>query len=167
MTRIGFYSGSFDPLTNGHMDVIARALTLVDELVVGIGVHHGKTPMFEASERQAMIEAEAGPIAARKGARLRVVTFSGLVVEAAAEHNAAIVVRGLRDGTDFDYEMQMSGMNAALAPAIETVFLPGSPGVRHISASLVRQIAKMGGDVGSFVPPDVARRLAAKGSKGG
>lgn len=167
MTRIGFYSGSFDPLTNGHVDVIARALTLVDELVVGIGVHHGKTPMFDAAERQAMIEAEAGPIAARKGARLRVATFSNLVVEAAAEHKAAVIVRGLRDGTDFDYEMQMAGMNAALAPEIETVFLPGSPEVRHISATLVRQIATLGGDVGSFVPADVARRLSVKASKGG
>lgn len=167
MKRIGFYSGSFDPLTNGHMDVIARALTLVDELVVGIGVHHGKTPMFDAAERQAMIEAEAGPIAARKRSRLRVVTFSNLVVEAAAEHKAAIIVRGLRDGTDFDYEMQMAGMNAALAPAIETVFLPGSPGVRHISATLVRQIAQMGGDVASFVPAGVAHRLAARTPNGG
>jgi pantetheine-phosphate adenylyltransferase len=162
MPRIGFYSGSFDPVTYGHTDIISRALTVVDELVIGIGVHHGKVPLFSAEERVAMLEAETRAILRKSGGAIRVVTFSNLVVDAAHEHGASIIVRGLRDGTDFDYEMQMAGMNATMRPEIETVFLPAGPEVRHIAASLVRQIAGMGGDVSSFVPAAVARRLKAK-----
>ena len=162
MARIGFYSGSFDPITNGHTDVIARALGMVDELVIGVGVHHGKAPMFTAEQRIAMIEAEIAPIAKKRGSKVRVVTFSGLVVDAAREEKATLIVRGLRDGTDFDYEMQMAGMNGAMAPDVETIFLPASPGVRHIAASLVRQIAAMGGDVSSFVSSAVAKELKGK-----
>jgi pantetheine-phosphate adenylyltransferase len=162
MPRIGFYSGSFDPVTYGHTDIIGRSLGLVDELVVGIGVHHGKVPLFSAEERIAMLEAEARTIVRKHGGGIRVATFSGLVVEAAREHGASLIVRGLRDGTDFDYEMQMAGMNGTMTPEIETVFLPASPEVRHIAASLVRQIAGMGGDVSPFVPPAVARRLKSK-----
>jgi pantetheine-phosphate adenylyltransferase len=162
MPRIGFYSGSFDPVTYGHTDIISRALTVVDELVIGIGVHHGKVPLFSAEERVAMLEAETRAILRKSGGAIRVVTFSNLVVDAAHEHGASIIVRGLRDGTDFDYEMQMAGMNATMRPEIETVFLPAGPQVRHIAASLVRQIAGMGGDVSSFVPAAVARRLKAK-----
>jgi pantetheine-phosphate adenylyltransferase len=165
MARIGFYSGSFDPVTNGHTDVIARALTLVDELVIGIGVHHGKAPLFTAEERIALLEAETKPLARKHGSTVRVVTFDNLVVEAAAEHGASVIFRGLRDATDFDYEMQMAGMNGAMAPDIHTVFLPASASVRHIAASLVRQIAAMGGDISEFVSPAVARRLKAKAAK--
>ena len=159
MAVIGFYSGSFDPVTKGHTDVIRRALRLVDELVIGIGVHHGKAPMFAPEDRIAMLEAEAGPMAKKAGTRLKVVTFSGLVVDAAAQAKATVIIRGLRDGTDFDYEMQMAGMNGAMAPEIETVYLGASPEVRHIAANLVRQIAAMGGDVSAFVSPAVARQL--------
>ncbi len=162
MARIGFYSGSFDPITNGHTDVIARALGMVDELVIGVGVHHGKAPMFTAEQRIAMIEAEIAPIAKKRGSKVRVVTFSGLVVDAAREEKATLIVRGLRDGTDFDYEMQMAGMNGAMAPDVETIFLPASPAMRHIAASLVRQIAAMGGDVSSFVSAAVAKELHGK-----
>jgi pantetheine-phosphate adenylyltransferase len=162
MPRIGFYSGSFDPVTYGHTDIIARALAVVDELVIGVGVHHGKVPLFTAEERVAMLEAETRAIVRKHGGAIRVVTFSNLVVDAAHEHGASIIVRGLRDGTDFDYEMQMAGMNGTMRPEIETVFLPAGPQVRHIAASLVRQIAGMGGDVSPFVPPAVARRLKAK-----
>ncbi|MCL4764803.1 MAG: pantetheine-phosphate adenylyltransferase [Hyphomicrobiaceae bacterium] len=162
MSRIGFYSGSFDPITNGHADVIQRALGLVDELVIGIGVHHGKAPMFTAEERIAMLEAETRALTRRHGGKVRVATFSGLVVEAAREHGAGVIIRGLRDGTDFDYEMQMAGMNGAMAPGLETVFLPASPETRHIAASLVRQIAAMGGDVAPFVSAAVARKLKAR-----
>jgi pantetheine-phosphate adenylyltransferase len=162
MTHIGFYSGSFDPVTHGHTDIIARALMLVDEIVIGIGVHHGKTPMFTVEERIAMLEGETRALAKKYGGTVRVVTFDNLAVEAAREHGANIIIRGLRDGTDFDYEMQMAGMNGAMAPQVQTVFLAASPNVRHIAANLVRQIATMGGDVMPFVSPAVAARLKKK-----
>ena len=161
MTRTGFYSGSFDPVTLGHADVIERALALVDRLVIGIGVHPGKAPMFSADERIAMLKAEAAPLNKGSGA-IEVVTFAGLTVDAARAAGATAIFRGLRDATDFDYEMQMCGMNGAMAPAIGTVFLPASPGVRHITATLVRQIAQMGGDVSRFVSPAVAKQLKDK-----
>lgn len=161
MIRTGFYSGSFDPVTLGHADVIARALTLVDRLVIGIGIHPGKAPLFSIEERIAMLKAEASPLL-KGGGKVDVVTFAGLTVDAAAEAGASVIFRGLRDATDFDYEMQMCGMNGAMAPAIGTVFLPASPGVRHITATLVRQIALMGGDVGQFVSKSVAKQLKAK-----
>jgi pantetheine-phosphate adenylyltransferase len=162
MKRIGFTSGSFDPVTNGHMDVIARAARMVDELVVGIGVHPGKTPLFAPEEKIEMLKAETAPIAKETGCRIKIVTFDSLTVDAARAAGARLIFRGLRDGTDFDYEMQMAGMNGAMAPGIDTVFLPASPGVRHITGTLVRQIALMGGDVSPFVSPAVAKRLAAK-----
>ena len=165
MKRIGFYSGSFDPVTNGHTDVITRAARMVDTLVIGIGVHPGKTPMFTTEEKIAMLEAETAPIAKKTGCRLEIVTFSGLTVDAAREAKASLIFRGLRDGTDLDYEMQMAGMNGAMAPKVDTVFLPASPGVRHITGTLVRQIASMGGDVSDFVSREVARRLKAKAVK--
>ena len=161
MTRSGFYSGSFDPVTLGHADVISRALSLVDRLVIGIGVHPGKTPLFTVKERIVMLETEVAALN-RAGAAIEVVTFAGLTVDAAREAGATAIFRGLRDATDFDYEMQMCGMNGAMAPGIGTVFLPASPGVRHITATLVRQIAQMGGDVSQFVSPVVAAQLKAK-----
>ncbi|HXF54552.1 MAG TPA: pantetheine-phosphate adenylyltransferase [Hyphomicrobiaceae bacterium] len=166
MAYIGFYSGSFDPVTHGHTDIIARALDVVDELVIGIGVHHGKVPMFSVEERIAMLESETRALGRKRGAKIRVTTFDGLAVEAAREHGATIIIRGLRDGTDFDYEMQMAGMNSEMAPQIQTVFLAASPGVRHIAANLVRQIAQMDGDVTPFVSAAVARRLKAKAAAG-
>jgi pantetheine-phosphate adenylyltransferase len=162
MKRIGFTSGSFDPVTNGHLDVIARAARMVDELVVGIGVHPGKTPLFSADERIEMLKAETGPIAEATGCRIEIVTFDNLTVDAAGAAGATLIFRGLRDGADFNYEMQMAGMNGAMAPAIDTVFLPAGPAVRHITGTLVRQIALMGGDVSQFVSPAVAKRLAGK-----
>ena len=159
--RTGFYSGSFDPVTLGHADVIGRALQLVDRLVIGIGVHPGKTPMFSVDERIDMLKSECVRLTPM-GTIVEVVTFAGLTVDAARQAGASAIFRGLRDATDFDYEMQMCGMNGAMAPGIGTVFLPASPGVRHITATLVRQIAQMGGDVTQFVSPDVARRLAQK-----
>lgn len=160
--RIAFYAGSFDPVTNGHLDVARGACRLADRLVVAIGVHPGKSPLFTAAERAEMIEAEFGPLAAQTGTALEVVTFDDLTVAAARRHGATVFIRGLRDGTDLDYEMQLSGMNGAMAPEISTVFLPASPSVRHITATLVRQISAMGGDVTPFVPPGVAARLKAR-----
>jgi pantetheine-phosphate adenylyltransferase len=162
MTRIGFTSGSFDPVTNGHLDVIARAARMVDRLVIGIGVHPGKTPLFSTDERIEMLKAETAGIARASGCSIDIATFDNLTVDAARAAGAALIFRGLRDGTDFDYEMQMAGMNGAMAPGIDTVFLPASAGVRHITGTLVRQIALMGGDVAGFVPAGVAERLAAK-----
>jgi pantetheine-phosphate adenylyltransferase len=161
-TRIGFYSGSFDPVTLGHTDVIRRAAAIVDKLVIGIGVNPGKAPMFNEAERVAMLEDEVKPIASASGTTISVVTFSGLAVDAARTHEATVIVRGLRDGTDFDYEMQMSGMNGEMAPEIQTVFVSASPEVRHIAANLVRTIATMGGDPSRFVSEAVLRRLRAK-----
>ena len=162
MTRIGFTSGSFDPVTNGHLDVIARAARMVDTLVVGVGVHPGKTPLFSPEEKIEMLKAEVAPIAAETGCKIDITTFDNLTVDAAKAAKATLIFRGLRDGTDLDYEMQMAGMNATMAPDIDTVFLPASPGVRHITATLVRQIALMGGNVRAFVSPAVRKRLAAK-----
>lgn len=162
MTRIGFTSGSFDPVTNGHTDVIARAARMVDRLVVGIGVHPGKAPLFTPDEKIDMLKAETAPIAAATGCIIQIATFANLTVDAAKAAGATLIFRGLRDGTDFDYEMHMAGMNRAMAPGIDTVFLPASPDVRHITGTLVRQIALMGGDVSSFVSAAVAKRLASK-----
>ena len=161
MTRIGFTSGSFDPVTNGHLDVIARAARMVDTLVIGIGVHPGKAPLFAADERVEMLRAEAAALAGT-ACRIEIATFDNLTVAAAKAAGATVIFRGLRDSADFDYEMQMAGMNGVMAPGIDTVFLPASPGVRHIAGTLVRQIALMGGDVSHFVSPAVARRLGEK-----
>jgi len=162
MTRVGFYSGSFDPVTLGHTDVLVRAARLVDRLVIGIGVNPGKSPLFSDAERIAMLKAETAPIAKATGTTIEVVTFSGLAIDAAREAAAAVIFRGLRDGTDFDYEMQMAGMNGEMAPAMQTVFVAASPAVRHIAANLVRAVATMGGDPSPFVSPAVAKLLAAK-----
>ena len=165
MKRTGFTSGSFDPVTNGHLDVIARAARMVDRLVIGIGVHPGKTPLFSVEERIEMLKAETTGIARKAGCTIDIATFDKLTVDAASAAGAGVIFRGLRDGTDFDYEMQMAGMNGAMAPDIDTVFLPASPGVRHITGTLVRQIALMGGDVSEFVSAGVGRRLKAKAGK--
>jgi len=165
MPRIAFYSGSFDPMTNGHLDVMSQAAAFCDKLVVGVGAHPTKAGLFTVEERLAMIVDAAGDALARENCALEVVSFSGLAIEAARAAGARIIVRGLRDSTDFDYEMQMAGMNAAMAPQIQTVFLPAAPAVRPITATLVRQIAGMGGDVSSFVPAPVAARLKKKFAK--
>jgi pantetheine-phosphate adenylyltransferase len=162
MPRIALYAGSFDPVTNGHLDVVRHAVRLADRLVLAIGVHPGKAPLFSADERLAMLHETCGPVAREAKCELSCITFADLVVNTARNVGAAILIRGLRDGTDLDYEMQMAGMNAAMAPDILTVFLPASPLVRPITATLVRQIAGMGGDVSSFVPSSVAARLKKK-----
>ena len=165
MKRIGFTSGSFDPVTNGHLDVVARAARMVDRLVIGIGVHPGKTPLFSPAEKIDMLRAETATIAKKSGCAIEIATFDNLTIDAAKAAGASVIFRGLRDGTDFDYEMQMAGMNGVMAPGIDTAFLPASPGVRHITGTLVRQIALMGGDVSEFVSAGVARRLKAKASR--
>lgn len=162
MPRIAFYPGSFDPITNGHLDVVRHSASLCDRLVVAIGVHPGKKPLFSTDERLKMLHDVCGPVAAQAGCVLEAVTYDDLAVTAARKYGATIMIRGLRDGTDLDYEMQLAGMNEAMAPDVQTVFLPASPVVRPITGTLVRQIAGMGGDVSAFVPPQVAAQLKAK-----
>src|SRR5690606_25118931 len=137
-------------------------LRLFDGLVIGLGIHHGRVALFTAGERIAVVETEARALTRKHGGSIRVVAVAGLVDDAAREHGAGFIVRGLRDGTDFDYEMQMAGMNGTMAPDIETIFLAASPGTRHIAATFVRQIAAMGGNVSPFVSPAVARKLKAR-----
>jgi pantetheine-phosphate adenylyltransferase len=162
MVRVALYTGSFDPLTNGHVDVIESAARICDELVIGIGAHPGKVPLFSVDARIALIEEVCRNLVAARSCKLSVRAFSGLAVEAARAAGARLMVRGLRNGSDLDYEMQMAGMNAAMAPEIKTVFFAASPAVGHITATLVRQIAAMDGDVSSFVPEAVLRALALK-----
>jgi len=162
MPRIALYAGSFDPVTNGHLDVVRHAVRIADRLVIAIGVHPGKTPLFTAEERTAMLHENCAPFAHEAKCELSCVTFSNLVVDLARKAGATMLIRGVRDGTDLDYEMQMAGMNGAMAPEIVTVFLPASPAVRPITATLVRQIAGMGGDVSAFVPAPVVTRLKKK-----
>ena len=160
--RVALFAGSFDPITNGHLDVIGKAVKLADRLVLAIGIHPGKTPLFAADERLAMLTKICAPLGRAAGCEIACVTFADLVVSAARREGAAVLVRGVRDATDFDYEMQMAGMNAAMAPDIQTIFLPAAPAVRPITAPLVRQIAGIGGDVSAFVPKEVLARLKKK-----
>jgi pantetheine-phosphate adenylyltransferase len=162
MPRIALYPGSFDPVTNGHLDVFRQAVGLCDRLIVAIGVHPGKKPLFTVDERIKMVREVFAPIAAKAGCAFECTTYDKLTVTAAQKAGATLMIRGLRDGTDLDYEMQIAGMNEAMAPEVQTVFLPASVAVRPITATLVRQIAGMGGDVSAFVPPAVAAGLKAK-----
>lgn len=160
MPHIAFYAGSFDPPTDGHLDVIRRALAIADELVIAIGTHPGKTPLFTIEERIGMLETVVQSLG--DGKPVSVTTFDDLTVHAARRAGASILIRGLRDGTDLDYEMQLAGMNGTIAPEIQTVFVPASPPVRPITATLVRQIASLGGDVSGFVPKAVLTALKKK-----
>ena len=162
MPRIALYPGSFDPVTNGHLDVVRHGVTLCDRLIVAVGVHSGKKPLFTTEERLRMVREVIAPIAAKAGCAFDCTTYDNLTVTAAQQNGATIMIRGLRDGTDLDYEMQLAGMNEAMAPAVHTVFVPASSAVRPITATLVRQIAGMGGDVSAFVPPAVAASLKTK-----
>ncbi len=167
MPRTALYTGSFDPVTDGHVALVVAAARLCDTLVVAIGVHPGKAPLFTVDERRTLIVQSCAALLEGAGCSLQVVTFAGLAVEAARKAGATVIVRGLRDGSDLDYEMPMAGMNAAMAPEVLTVFLSAPPSVRHITATLVRQIAQMGGDVSPFVPAPVAAALRVKFSATG
>ena len=163
MALVGFYSGSFDPVTKGHEDIIVRALGFLDELVIGVGVHHAKAAYLTGQERVDLLQPLAGQWQRTTGKSVKIVQFSGLAVDAAKENEAKVIIRGLRDSADFSYEMQMAGMNLALtqgmAQGIETIFLPSQGEVRHIAAKLVRQIEQLDGDITSFVSPHVASYL--------
>ncbi|WP_319531890.1 pantetheine-phosphate adenylyltransferase [uncultured Cohaesibacter sp.] len=153
--KTALYPGSFDPITLGHLDIVRRACHVVDKLVIAIGVHHGKKPFFSTEERFDLVHQVVLPIARKTDTELEVISFDDLVINAAIRTGSNIMIRGLRDGTDFDYEMQMAGMNETIAPAVQTIYLPSSGAVRHIAASLVRQVAIMGGDISPFVPKAV------------
>lgn len=160
--RVALYAGSFDPLTNGHLDVLKASLTVADVVFAAIGIQAAKQPLFSFEERVELITRAATDEFGGNAERIKVVSFDGLVIEAARKYGASIMIRGLRDGTDLDYEMQMAGMNETMAPELQTLFLPASPSVRTITATLVRQIASMGGDIRHFVPKSVVKPLKAK-----
>ena len=162
MPRVALYPGSFDPVTNGHLDVVQRAVHLCDRLIVAVAVHSSKAPLFTTEERLNMLREVFAPVAAAAGCGFEATTYDNLTVAAAQKSGATLMIRGLRDGTDLDYEMQLAGMNQIMAPDVETVFVPASPDVRPITATLVRQIAGMGGNFAPFVPPSVAAGLRAK-----
>jgi pantetheine-phosphate adenylyltransferase len=166
--RIGLYPGTFDPITHGHIDIIRRACTLCDRLVIGIAINRDKGPLFDLEERVAMVEAECRPIA--DAARVEIVAhpFDNLLIHCAAEVGASMIIRGLRAVSDFEYEFQMVGMNRAMNDEIETVFLMSDVQYQAIASKLVKEIARLGGDVTQFVPPAIAEALARahRGSRG-
>jgi pantetheine-phosphate adenylyltransferase len=160
MTRIGLYPGTFDPIHNGHLDLIGRAVKLVDKLVLGIAINAGKGPMFSLEERVAMAEEEVAPL--RNRAEIVVQPFEGLTMHFARQVEAQVIVRGLRAVADFEFEFQMTAMNQQLDREIETVFLMADPRHQAIASKLVKEIATLGGDVAKFVSPAVMDRLMAK-----
>jgi pantetheine-phosphate adenylyltransferase len=157
--RVGLYPGTFDPVTNGHLDVIARAARLLDKLVVGVAINTGKGPLFSLEERVELVEAEIAQIATQNGMVIEVMPFDTLLVNFARRVSASMIVRGLRAVSDYDYEVQMAGMNYRMAPDIETVFLMASERHQFIASRLVKEIAALGGDISSFVPPLTLERV--------
>ena len=165
MQRIGLYPGTFDPVTLGHIDVIRRTAVLVDELVIGVAINRDKGPLFSLEERVEMIKAESAPIAAQTGMKIRVHPFENLLIDCAREVGACMIVRGLRAVSDFEYEFQMVGMNRALDDSIETVFLMAEAAHQAIASKLVKEIARLGGDVSHFVTPPIVDALRLKLAK--
>ncbi|HHX89037.1 MAG TPA: pantetheine-phosphate adenylyltransferase [Paracoccus sp.] len=153
--RIALYPGTFDPLTLGHMDIISRACVLVDRLVIGVAINRDKGPFYSLEERVTMIEAECEALSARSGTEIVVHPFENLLIDCARDVGASLIVRGLRAVADFEYEYQMVGMNRALDSSIETVFLMAEARHQAIASKLVKEIARLGGDVSKFVPPRI------------
>ena len=160
MARVGLYPGTFDPMTNGHLDIIGRAVKLVDRLVIGVAINEGKGPMFTLEERVAIIQQETAHLT--RIAEIQVLPFEGLLMHFARDIGAGIIVRGLRAVADFEYEFQMTAMNQQLDRDIETVFLMADPRHQAVASRLVKEIAKLGGDISKFVTPGVAERLLSK-----
>ena len=158
----GIYPGTFDPVTNGHLDIITRAARILDRLVVGVAANDGKGPLFPLVERMELVKAETDLIAARTGTSISVTTFSGLLIDFARQNGASVIVRGLRAVSDFDYEFQMAGMNYRMDPAVETVFLTASETHQFISSRFVKEIARLGGDISTFVPSLTLERTLSR-----
>lgn len=157
--RIGLYPGTFDPITLGHADIIRRACSLVDRLVIGVAINRDKGPLFSLEERTTMIEAACAPISTETGCEIAVHPFENLLIHCAHDVGASVIVRGLRAVADFEYEYQMVGMNRAMDNSIETVFLMAEAQHQAIASKLVKEIARLGGDVSKFVTPDVRAAL--------
>jgi pantetheine-phosphate adenylyltransferase len=160
MTRIGLYPGTFDPIHNGHVDLVRRALKLVDRLVIGVAINSGKDPMFTLAERVEILKVETADLA--NGGTIVVHPYEGLTLSAARDVGASVIVRGLRAVADFDFEFQMTAMNQQLDRDIETVFLMADPRHQALASRLVKEIALLGGDISAFVPAGVRRRLLEK-----
>jgi len=160
--RVGLYPGTFDPITLGHLDVIRRASALLDKLVIGVAINRDKGPLFALEERVAMVEAECVSIASKTGLEISVHPFENLLIDCARDVGASVIVRGLRAVADFEYEYQMVGMNRQLDDTVETVFLMAEAQHQAIASKLVKEIARLGGDVAKFVTPDVNAQLLRK-----
>lgn len=160
--RVGLYPGTFDPVTLGHLDIIRRAGSLVDRLVIGVAINRDKGPLFTLEERVAMIEAECAPMAADTGCEIVVHPFENLLINCARDVKASMIIRGLRAVADFEYEYQMVGMNRVLDDSIETVFLMAEAQHQAIASKLVKEIARLDGDVSKFVTPAVNAALRAR-----
>jgi pantetheine-phosphate adenylyltransferase len=160
--RTGLYPGTFDPITLGHVDIIKRACKLVDRLVIGVAINRDKGPMFTLEERVAMVEAECAQLSARTGTEIVAHPFENLLIDCARDVGAGIIIRGLRAVADFEYEFQMVGMNRKLDAEIVTVFLMAEADRQAIASKLVKEIARLGGDITHFVPPAVAVALKEK-----
>lgn len=158
----GFYPGSFDPLTFGHLDIITRGLSLVNSLVIGVGVSATKKPIFTIEERLEMISLEISNCLPDQVDKVQVVAFEGLMVHAAEQYGANVILRGLRNTGDFNYEAQMANINRQTSSPVETAFLAASPKISHISSTQVRQIAQLKGDVSMFCPTSICEKLKTK-----
>jgi pantetheine-phosphate adenylyltransferase len=160
--RVGLYPGTFDPVTLGHLDIIKRACSLVDKLVIGVAINRDKGPLFSLEERVAMIEAECADLSAQTGCEIVAHPFENLLIHCAKDVGATIIIRGLRAVADFEYEYQMVGMNRQLDNTVETVFLMAEAQHQAIASKLVKEIARLDGDVSKFVTPEVKEALAVR-----
>lgn len=160
--RVGVYPGTFDPITNGHLDIIVRAQRVVDKLIIAIAGNDGKGPLFSVAERVAMVEDEIASLHGNGHAEIQVVHFDKLLVDFVQEMGASVIVRGLRAVSDFEYEFQMAAMNARMRPEVETVFLMASDRCQFISSRFVKEIGRLGGEIGHFVSPQVVEHLARR-----
>jgi pantetheine-phosphate adenylyltransferase len=163
--RVGVYPGTFDPITSGHMEVVRRSMRLVDKLVIGPAINIGKGPLFSLEERIAMLKDDIADFPEAERSRIEVVPFEGLLIHFARQVNASVIIRGLRAVSDFEYEIQMANMNARMEPNVETIFLMASDRHQFIASSLVKDIARLGGDTSQFVSKKVYERLRAKFAK--